>query len=154
MFNQVKVFGSDGKLKKVLSPEELGRIHWEREYGEFDKPGKTSRKTPQPREVREKTCAQCGKKFFSPVARAKFCHKPCDKLTNKKKQVKKRKKVLGKANCRQCGKEFDKRTNHHILCSAKCRMASHTQAEQRRRRLKLSGGKNGAKKRGDANGRN
>ena len=147
MFNEVKTYDANGNLKRVISGEELSRVHWAKEYGEFNKVGDKKISAQGLRTVKEKTCVKCGGKFLSPHVKAKFCHKPCTKLFKPK--------VKTIAKCKECSSDFEKHRSNHVLCSDACRRVVHGRLiHERHLKSKNSGGKNGANKGADANGRN
>ena len=113
---ECRIYGPDGKLKKVISPEEASKLHWE--SATFD----CLLNTPKYRHKfiehieQNYVCEKCNKEFKAIEERA-FCYNPCQDV---KEKLTRPDPSLGKTSCKLCKKAFMPNTRRQIYCNNPC----------------------------------
>ena len=110
MLHQVVIKDPSGKVKKIISAEEISKKHWiDFKLKELT----TNKKKIYKNKVKQNWVCETCKKIFRAARDRKFCHDPCG-------YVDKRHSPMGMKPCGVCKKEFMPNSNVQKYCYNPC----------------------------------
>jgi hypothetical protein len=120
---ECRVYGPDGKIKRVISAEECAEMFWADGAGLDElilKPGASTKKKLASKN-RSLLCIECKEVFIATQDRT-HCHNPCTDPLEKSTRIDPK---YSSRLCEQCKKEFTPSNGRRVYCHDPCISKTH-----------------------------